>query len=71
MSKFENYRSGFETFRRDLPFHVLFEKVIYIWVGLPDFKEGHLFGLKMENTSFFQGFQREYVQMVPKWLEGP
>ena len=25
----------------------------------------------MENTSFFQGLQREYVQMVPKWLEGP
>ena len=39
MSKFENYRQRFETFRRDLLFHVLFEKVIYIWVGLPDFRE--------------------------------
>ena len=25
----------------------------------------------MKNTSFFTGFRREYVQMVPKWLEGP
>ena len=31
-----------ETFRIDLSFHVLFEKVIYNWVGLPDFREGQM-----------------------------
>ena len=44
MSKFEKYCKSFETFRRDLSFHVRFEKVIYIWVGLPDLREG-----KVEN----------------------
>ena len=29
-------------FRRDLLFHILFKKVIYIWVGLPDFREGQV-----------------------------
>ena len=26
----------------NLPFHVLFEKVVYIWVGMPDFREENL-----------------------------
>ena len=29
-----------ETFRTDSLFNVLFRKLIYIWMGLPDFKEG-------------------------------
>ena len=26
---------------------------------------------KKENISFFHGFRREYVQIVPEWLVGP
>ena len=31
-----------ETFKNNSSFNVLFRKVKYIWVGLPDFKEGQV-----------------------------
>ena len=34
-------------------------------------KDRWKFGLKRRNILFFQGFRREYVQIVPKWLGGP
>ena len=33
---------AFETFKSNFSFQVLFEKVIYIWVDLPDFREGQV-----------------------------
>ena len=33
---------AFKTFRSNFSFYVLFRKVTYIWVGLPDFREGQV-----------------------------
>ena len=73
LSKFQNYRYSFETFRNNSSFYVLFRKVIYISVGVPDFREAQVekFGLNRRNISFFEDFRREYVQIVPEWLGGP
>ena len=62
-----------KLFRNNSSFYVLFGKVIYIRVGLPDFREGQVgnLGQKGEISHFFQGFRKEYVQIVPKWLGGP
>ena len=59
MPKFENCRQSFEALRRDLPLQVLFEKVIYIWLGLPDFREGQVgkFGLKYKIPHFSRAFE--------------
>ena len=46
MTKFSNVSQSLKInvkvvkyFRRDFLFYVLVRKVIYIWVGLPDFRE--------------------------------
>ena len=43
-SKFQNYCYSFETFRNNIIklFSVLFGKVIFIWLDLPDFREGQV-----------------------------
>ena len=62
-----------ETFRNNSSSYVLFRKVIYIWVGSPDFREEQVekVWLKRRNILFLKGFRREYVQIVPKCLTVP
>ena len=41
-SKFQNYCYSFETFRNNSLSPVLFGKVIFIWLGLSDCREGQV-----------------------------
>ena len=76
MTKCSNACQSFKTTAKALKrlgiichFMYISEKIAYVWVGGPDFREGQVeIWAKKGNISFFQGFQREYVQIVPKWL---
>ena len=56
---------SFETFGNNLSFHVLFGKVMYIWVGLPDFREGQVknFEYKGEISRFSKAFQENMPKL--------
>ena len=52
---FQNYSYSFEAFRNKSSFDALFRKVIYMQVGLPDFREGQV------KTLFLMGEYRIFL----------
>ena len=65
MSKFQN---DHEAFRNNFSFYVLLRKVIYIWVGFPDFRAEQVeyLGLKGEKSHFFRAFEDNTSKLVGK-----
>ena len=61
MTKSCNACQNFRTTAKALSyssFYVLFRKVIYIWKGLPDFREGQVENLGYkEKSHFFRAFE--------------